>query len=148
MPSRSAAACLVSPAHPYSADLTTFDPAEMNAADLDSITALLSGRIVKIARRRQAIVASLGWELARAFELRLQRLGATTVVFNSVTDACTWLGADLDSTREIVGRLRGDCAADLSGSTDSTRHEYADPGAGGGSAWGQSGNGVPARGPG
>jgi hypothetical protein len=89
-------------------DLTTFDPSELNVEDLDVVAGLYSDRITKIARRRQAIVASSGWEIARAFERRMQRLGATTVVFNSVAAACNWLGADLESMRGIIGELRDD----------------------------------------
>ena len=97
------------------ADLTTFDPGELSSEDLDAVVGLVSGRIVKIARRREAIVASLGWELARGFERRIQRLGAMTVVFNSVPDACTWLGADLERVREIVSGLRDELRANASG---------------------------------
>ncbi|HEY5013600.1 MAG TPA: hypothetical protein VIK61_12970 [Acidimicrobiia bacterium] len=50
--------------------------------------------------------ASHGWDLARKYERNIDRLGATTVVFNSVEDACVWLGIDPISTRRVIDTLR------------------------------------------
>ena len=88
------------------ADITTLDPSLLTSDDVETVTALYRDRLRNLAASRQALVASQGWDLARDFERRMDRLGATTVVFNHVEDACAWLGIELVATRQLISRLR------------------------------------------
>ena len=87
-------------------DITTLDPSLLTLADVVTVTALFRERLQNLAGARQAIVASQGWELAREFERYIDRLGATTVVFNRVKDACVWLGIDPVLARQRIAALR------------------------------------------
>ena len=86
-------------------DLTTFDPSELTYEDIDRVAALMREHLVNFVGRRHAIVAVLAWELARQFERRAQS-GATTIVFNNLSDACEWLGFDLARARDVTAQLR------------------------------------------
>jgi hypothetical protein len=88
------------------ADVTTLDPSLLTSADVDVVTGLYHDRMENLVGTRQAIVATQGWDLARDFERRIDRLGATTVVFNDVESACAWLGTDAGVTRGVIDRLR------------------------------------------
>jgi hypothetical protein len=88
------------------ADLTTLDPSLLSSTDVENVIPLYSARLRNLAGTRQAIVATHGWDLARDFERRIDRLGATTVVFNRVSDACEWLGIDEVAVSEVITRLR------------------------------------------
>lgn len=88
------------------ADLTTLDPSLLSTTDVETVTPLYGERLRNLAGSRQAIVATQGWDLARAFERRIDRLGATTVVFNDVEAACAWLAIDPVSTRRVIAILR------------------------------------------
>ena len=55
---------------------------------------------------KAAIVAGHDFELAGHYgELRTQRR-ATTIAFNDLTTACTWLGADLAAVQATITELR------------------------------------------
>jgi hypothetical protein len=92
------------------ADLTTFDPAELTIEDVDTVAAIGREHIENFAGRRQAIVATLGWDLARNYERRALD-GATTIVFTNVRDACAWLGIDPVRAGKIVAELRAEARA-------------------------------------
>jgi hypothetical protein len=88
------------------ADLTTFDPSLLSPTDVEAITPLYRDRLRNLVGSRQAIVATHGWEIAREFERRIDRFGATTVVFNDLEAASAWLGIDPVSTRQVITALR------------------------------------------
>ena len=93
--------------HRRLADVTTLDPSLLSAAHVDAVGALYEERVGNVARTRQAIVAAaLAWDLARAFETHMARLGATLIVFDHVEDACNWLGIDPIATQQVLTRLR------------------------------------------
>jgi hypothetical protein len=94
------------------ADITTFEPSRLGPADVDTITDLYLDRLHNLVGSRQAIVASQGWDLARKFERNIDRLGATTIVFNSLDDACAWLGIDAETARERLTTLRSSLRPD------------------------------------
>jgi hypothetical protein len=87
-------------------DITTFEPSRMSPADVETVTDLYVDRLQNLVGSRQAIVASHAWDLARKFERNIDRLGATTVVFNRVADACAWLGIDPVAACQILATLR------------------------------------------
>lgn len=88
------------------ADLTTFDPSQLSSTDIEAVTELFRERTGSIVGTRLAIVASSAWEKAREFEQVIDRLGSTTIVFNEVDGACSWLGIDSTSAREMLAALR------------------------------------------
>jgi hypothetical protein len=98
------------------ADLSTLDPSLLSTADIENVLPLYRDRIGNLIASRQAIVAALAWDLARDFERRIDGLGATTVVFDRVDDACHWLGTDPVSTRQVITTLR-DSLRDASAET-------------------------------
>jgi hypothetical protein len=88
------------------ADITTLEPSLLSLADIETVTALFRDRVHNLAGSRQAIVATLAWDLAREYERHIDRLGSTTIVFNQFQTGCTWLGIDPVSTADVVATLR------------------------------------------
>jgi hypothetical protein len=89
-------------------DVTGLDPSALTPADAEANADLYKERGANMVGTRTAIVASRAWELATAFERRIDRLGSTTIVFNYLAEACGWLSLDPELARGIVARLRAD----------------------------------------
>ncbi len=87
-------------------DLTTLDPSEISASDIEVVIAFGRERIHHVAGRRQAVVAVLAWDLAQEFARRSTELGATTIVFDRLDAACAWLGVDPAAARPVARQLR------------------------------------------
>ena len=92
-------------------DLTTLDPSELSANDIETVIAFGRERIHQVAGRRQAIVALTAWDLAQEFARRSSELGATTIVFDRLDAACRWLSVDVAAARSIVAKLRTELRA-------------------------------------
>ena len=69
-------------------------------------------RTQRVGPIKLAIVPNGAWEKARELERATEGSGITTIVFNDVATACTWLGTGYDAARSIIDELRGDLAAD------------------------------------
>jgi hypothetical protein len=93
-------------------DVTTLDPSLLSSSDVDTAIAYGRERILQVAGTRQAIVATLAWDLAQDFARRSTELGATTIVFDRLDAACQWLGVDAEATRPTVAALRAQLRAD------------------------------------
>jgi hypothetical protein len=87
-------------------DVTGLDPSSLTTADAEANADLYQDRTANLVGTRTAIVASRAWEVATAFERRIDRLGSTTIVFNYLAEACGWLGLDPEPARRVVTRLR------------------------------------------
>jgi hypothetical protein len=61
---------------------------------------------------RTAIVAGRAWDIATEFERRIDRYGSRTIVFNYLTEACKWLGADPEIARTTIATLRQEISDD------------------------------------
>lgn len=92
-------------------DVTTFDPSELTADDIAAVIASARERIHTVAGRRQGVVAAHAWDLAREFAERSTALGATTIVFDRLDDACAWLHVDPAVVRPVVAQLRSELRA-------------------------------------
>jgi hypothetical protein len=89
-------------------DLTTCEPSDIETRDVKHIIDITREYIASIAGRRQAVVASHAWDLARDFANRSTKLGATTIVFDRLDAACAWLDADPAAMRPVLTSLRAD----------------------------------------
>ena len=92
-------------------DVTTFVPSELTAGDIATVIESARERIHAVAGRRQGVVASHAWDLAREFAERSTALGATTIVFDRLDDACAWLHVDPAVVRPVIARLRAELRA-------------------------------------
>ena len=57
---------------------------------------------------RLAIVPDGAWEKARQLERAVEGSGITTIVFNDMFTASTWLGLSVDRVNSILAELRAD----------------------------------------
>jgi hypothetical protein len=92
-------------------EVTTLDPSSLTPADVEANAELYRDRAANMIGTRTAIVAARAWDIATEYERRIDRLGAQTVVFNYLSEACGWLGLDADRVRGVVTRLRRDLRA-------------------------------------
>jgi hypothetical protein len=87
------------------ADLTTVI-SDLDVDDVKAAAAVYAKSSPDMRGVRQALVASERWDLARVFEGTMDDLGSTTIVFNTLDTACTWLGVDIATARTVVNELR------------------------------------------
>ena len=65
-------------------------------------------RAERIGPIKVAIVPNGAWDKARELERAVDGSGITTIVFNNLPTACTWLGVDAASAAAVLEKLHGE----------------------------------------
>ena len=101
----------------------TFPPGPLMLADLSTangapsvssevvveMAASLRERAAKVRPIRVAVIPNGAWDKALVLERDTEGSGLTTIVFNDLATACTWLGLSEDAAKPILAKLRADC---------------------------------------
>jgi hypothetical protein len=88
---------------------------DMAASDGEKGAGLIRDRRHLVAGTRLAIVAAAGWHHAKAYQRSLDEFGSTTIVFNELRGACTWLRVDRAIADTRIRRLRDELRAQPQG---------------------------------
>jgi hypothetical protein len=67
---------------------------------------LLSGQRERVSLKKIAIVAGDDWSKPKLGEFALQAIFINSIVFNDLTTACLWLGADVVEVGEDIKQIR------------------------------------------
>ena len=77
--------------------------------ELSAFAALYAGMRSGELPFRNAIVAGVDFDLAGRYgDLRTDRSGSSTIAFNDLETACTWLGIEVSVARSVIGTLRNE----------------------------------------
>jgi hypothetical protein len=89
------------------ADLqTALLDASMDKATLEAAAALYGQHHTKLKDMKAAVVAGEPFWKAVDFELLISQYGASVIVFNSLSTACTWLGIHADQVDKTLRQLQ------------------------------------------
>ena len=95
------------------ADLSTAGGAAAITSDvIGEMAVALKARAERMDPVRLAVVPNGAWEKARELERAVAGSGITTIVFNDVLTACTWLGLRVELVNPVLAALRSELAAD------------------------------------
>jgi hypothetical protein len=67
---------------------------------------LLTSQREKVSLKKVAIVAGDEWNIPKLGEFALQTIFINSIVFNDLTTACLWLGADVVEVGEDIKQIR------------------------------------------
>jgi hypothetical protein len=90
-------------------DLSTAGAAaQISPEVVKEMAAAVQQRAERMPPMRLAIVANGAWDKARQLERVVEGGGTTTIVFNDLETACTWLGLSSASARSVLDELRAE----------------------------------------
>jgi len=85
---------------------TVTDSSTIGGSEIEIVTGLLNAQIKTMINKSMAVYADNLFGKAKRAQAAISHLGISIVVFNHLDTACTFLGIQVNETRQILGGVR------------------------------------------